>query len=171
MKFDPEYFGKSKNSKGDKMAHFKRKEWGVNVKQKSSKTQDAIDYSTQLGNTSRPRRLMLQMSHGVCKRSIVVRVKDVPPRIPYSQWGSLIEKVYTLPKGQGLQTPTMHDHGMAKRRAFSIHQRGTALGKPVTCLVRFTGLQGGATGTIGWRVFVFRRTDVTKKRNGREHKG
>jgi hypothetical protein len=131
------------------------------------KFEDAMEYSKQLGRVKGSRRLQLELAHGMCKRSQVVTVADVPPRVPFSKWGTFIEKVYTLPKGRGLVTPTIHDQGLAKRRAFSIHARGRDIGKPVTCLVRFCDV-----GRIrGWRVFVFRRTDVTKRRNGKEHKG
>lgn len=110
------------------------------------------------------RRLELQMAHGVCKRSHVVSVKDVPPKIPFSRWGTLVQKVYSLPRTKGLSLPTMHDQGMAKRRAFSISNRAKAMGMPVTCRVRFCDFDS----VKGWRVFVFKRSDLTKKRNGKE---
>lgn len=109
-------------------------------------------------------QLRKSLQHGLCKRATVVSVSDVPPKLPFSKWATLVEKVYRLPKGKGLCLPTMHDKGMCIRRVFSIQARGRSVGKPVTCRVRFTD----TNRVRGWRIFVFRRSDLTKKRTGKE---
>jgi hypothetical protein len=95
----------------------------------------------------------------------VVRVKDVPPKIERTKFGNVIEKVYSLPKGCGLKLTPQHDKKLAIHRAMGITQRGRDCGKPVSIRIRFCDPN---TTRAGWTVFVFRRTDLTKRRGGKD---
>lgn len=78
----------------------------------------------QLSRINRNRyekRLKASFDHGVCKRSVVVTVREVPPKIPFSKWGTLIVR-RKCPHCQGevlvlrLSNSTYYNKGLGKRR-------------------------------------------------------
>lgn len=92
----------------------------------------------------------------------VVNVSEIPLTMRERSMDPVIERIYRLPRGQGLMCPVggVPRH-VAEARQTQLSLVGRRLGKPVTTRLRC--LDG-----IGYVIYAFKRHDLTKRRNGKE---
>jgi hypothetical protein len=99
----------------------------------------------------------------------IITPKELPPTRTERRAMDLIEEVYKLSNGQGLLLQSKSSSRNVTDKISAITRAGNALGKPVTCRVRFYfDAKKGKEGQGHYRLSVFKRRDVTKRRTGRK---
>lgn len=94
----------------------------------------------------------------------IVKVRDIPMRAHRRPNFEFIAAAYALPKGQGISIfcdgPKHGNH-----KASGISYAARQMGMPVATRVR--RVQCAKGGGQEWKIFIFKKSDLTLRRNGR----